>query len=195
MRSRRRDEIIDIATILFAKQGFRHTTLDAIARELKLGKTAIYHYFDGKEAVFAASVERVSKQMVEQIQSAIEGIEDPAIELETIIRTRFEVLERLTENFQIPTDVAEELGPLSQAARGSYFNAEEKLLAATISRGLEEGCFSTEDPLLEARLISAMIRGVEAMLTLGEHRNETEAHLRSLIRLITLGLRSHGPSV
>ncbi len=48
----RKQEIFNAALKLFAKKGFRATTLDEIAEKSEFGKGTIYNYFSSKEEIF-----------------------------------------------------------------------------------------------------------------------------------------------
>lgn len=54
----RPDEVLDAAQALFARQGFAHTTVEAVARAAGLSKAAVYLYFPSKKALLAGLVRR-----------------------------------------------------------------------------------------------------------------------------------------
>ena len=64
----RKTQIIEAAVKRFAKHGLGKTTLDEIARDLRIGKATIYHYFDSKEELFFRSVEWESEQYIGEIK-------------------------------------------------------------------------------------------------------------------------------
>lgn len=57
--SRSREAILEAAEGLFLHYGFRRTSLEEIAREAGLSRTAIYHHFRNKEAILLAIAERL----------------------------------------------------------------------------------------------------------------------------------------
>ena len=67
----RPDEVLDAALALFARQGFAHTTVEAVARAAGLSKAAVYLYFPSKKALLAGVVRRalapVADLVLEQI--------------------------------------------------------------------------------------------------------------------------------
>jgi TetR/AcrR family transcriptional regulator len=54
----RRDNAIIVASRLFRSKGYENVSMDEIAREAELGKTTLYTYFEDKEALFLAVVNR-----------------------------------------------------------------------------------------------------------------------------------------
>ena len=51
-----RKKIVITASQIFGRFGFRKTTMEEIARALKIGKSSIYYYFNSKEEIFEAVV-------------------------------------------------------------------------------------------------------------------------------------------
>ena len=49
------------------------TTLDEIARDLRIGKATIYHYFKSKEVLFYSSIEWEGEQFISEIKSIFEN--------------------------------------------------------------------------------------------------------------------------
>src|SRR5260370_1564211 len=56
----RREQILDAAMRAFAQKGFSRTTNKDIAREAGITPGLIYHYFENKEALFNAIVDKRS---------------------------------------------------------------------------------------------------------------------------------------
>ena len=69
----RRAAIIDAAVGIFAKKGYRDTTLDEIAITSEFGKGTIYNYFKSKEDIYSAIIDDVSANLFEIIQQADSG--------------------------------------------------------------------------------------------------------------------------
>jgi AcrR family transcriptional regulator len=59
----RRTEILDAAERLMATKGYEQMTVQDIVDQLQIAKGTVYHYFDSKEAVLGALVERMGEQM------------------------------------------------------------------------------------------------------------------------------------
>ncbi|MDR3665566.1 MAG: TetR/AcrR family transcriptional regulator [Ignavibacteriaceae bacterium] len=57
MEKERKQNILKTAEKRFSRHGFNKTTLNEIARDLRIGKTTIYHYFDTKEELFYKTIE------------------------------------------------------------------------------------------------------------------------------------------
>lgn len=53
------ERILDAATDLFFKLGYGATSIDAVARQVRISKRTFYHRFDDKAALFSAVMHRV----------------------------------------------------------------------------------------------------------------------------------------
>jgi AcrR family transcriptional regulator len=65
----RKEEIIRAAAKRFSRHGFNKTTLEEIARDVRIGKPTIYHYFASKDELFYSSIEFQSTQFIEDIKA------------------------------------------------------------------------------------------------------------------------------
>jgi AcrR family transcriptional regulator len=69
MAKERKQQIIRAAVKRFARHGLGKTTLDEIARDIRIGKATIYHYFESKDELFFASLKWEADQFIEDIKA------------------------------------------------------------------------------------------------------------------------------
>ena len=72
---RTRRSILDAAIVRFAREGYRATSLTAVARDAGLSPSAIYPYFPNKEALFVAAVDEDAAAEIEDGMAGV-GEED-----------------------------------------------------------------------------------------------------------------------
>jgi len=53
------DRILDAATLVFRRHGFRRSSIEQAAEAAGLSRQALYHHFSSKEALFRAVIERL----------------------------------------------------------------------------------------------------------------------------------------
>ncbi len=68
MENDRRTQIIKTAVKRFARHGLGKTTLTEIARDVRIGKATIYHYFSSKEELFYQTQEYDASLFIEDIK-------------------------------------------------------------------------------------------------------------------------------
>lgn len=69
MAKQRQEEIVRAAAKRFSRHGFGKTTLDEIARDVRIGKPTIYHYFKSKDELYYSSIDFQSSQFIEDIKA------------------------------------------------------------------------------------------------------------------------------
>lgn len=69
MSKERKEQIIRAAAKRFARHGLGKTTLDEIARDVRIGKATIYHYFRSKEDLFYDSLYWEASNFIEDIKA------------------------------------------------------------------------------------------------------------------------------
>ncbi len=69
MEKNRKLQIIQAAVKRFTKHGINKTTLDEIARDLRIGKATIYHYFQSKEELYYSTIELRTEEYLEEISN------------------------------------------------------------------------------------------------------------------------------
>lgn len=71
VRAARRERLLDAAETLFVAQGFRATSIEAIAEAAGMSKVTLYGYFRDKEAVFVAVAERIADALESAVHTAL----------------------------------------------------------------------------------------------------------------------------
>ncbi len=70
-RTRREERLLDVATRLLVRWGYRKTTIDDVAREAGVGKGTIYLHWKDKNDLFRAAILRAQRRCGEDIQQRI----------------------------------------------------------------------------------------------------------------------------
>lgn len=67
----RKEQILKTAQKRFAKHGLSKTTIEEIARDLRIGKATVYHYFSSKEDIFyevlSGEIDRYLEELTETL--------------------------------------------------------------------------------------------------------------------------------
>jgi AcrR family transcriptional regulator len=82
--AQRRDQLIEVATRVFAKSGYDAATTAAIARAAGVTEPILYRHFKNKEDLFVAIVRSVSESTLEHWRKLVEDIPDPAEKIRRI---------------------------------------------------------------------------------------------------------------
>lgn len=66
-----RDQLVEIATGMFAEHGYEGTSIEAVLRAAEVSRGALYHHFAGKEALFEAVFESVETDVGRRAMEAL----------------------------------------------------------------------------------------------------------------------------
>ena len=77
MHADTRQRLLDIAEQLFAERGFYGVSIAAIANEVGFTKQGLLHYFNSKEKLYGAILQRISDEFQEQQTEAEQASEEP----------------------------------------------------------------------------------------------------------------------
>ncbi|MDQ3915793.1 MAG: TetR/AcrR family transcriptional regulator [Actinomycetota bacterium] len=84
--TKRRVQVLEAASRLFAAQGYHGTTVGDICDSLGVGKGVFYWYFESKEALFSEILQESLLELRRAQERAIESVEDPVARIEQGIR-------------------------------------------------------------------------------------------------------------
>ena len=72
-----REQLIEVATRLFAERGYEDTSIEAVLAAAGVSRGALYHHFAGKDALFEAVYGSVDDRINAHLLAAISGVQDP----------------------------------------------------------------------------------------------------------------------
>ena len=75
----RRNQILEAAMAVFARQGFEQARMDDIAQEVGLSKGALYLYFKSKDAIISAILQFFFSAAMKKLQGFLESEETPSV--------------------------------------------------------------------------------------------------------------------
>ena len=100
-RDRSREEILEAARRVLVTKGIGAMTVDAVAKEAGLTKTAIYYYFPSKDALLFELMYGVLQGHAQAVHDAVEGARDGADALGILIRQSVEEFAPKLEDFRL----------------------------------------------------------------------------------------------
>lgn len=188
----RKDEIrasvIKAASKIFTRYGFRKTTMEEIAHATKKGKSSIYYYFNSKEDIFRAVVEKEAEELKKDLSDAIDKVGDPIEKLRTYVLFRMHKLNTLTNYYAALKHEYLDHLDFIESIRLEYDRNEIKILESILQAGIDKGKFNIEDPELAAVAIATAMKGLEIPLFIKKEHGKIEDRLDSLIRFLFYGL-------
>jgi TetR/AcrR family transcriptional regulator len=153
------DVILDAAERLFALQGFAGTTIKQIGKEAAVNPALLYYYYDSKETLYRAMLQRILGQLLARGGDAIDRAVTHADRVRAFVRAQAKLL---GEHPHFPQLLVRELvdhqaAHAEQAITGTAAAAFKRLCEA-IEAGQRDGAFRASlDPRFTAISIIAQV--------------------------------------
>jgi AcrR family transcriptional regulator len=181
-------KIIETARSIFSHYGFKKTTMEEIAQATRKGKSSIYYYFENKEDIFKAVVEKEAEEIKTELHKKIAEVEDPIERLKIYITVRMRKFNKLTNIYSaLKSDYLSHYEFIEEI-RKSYDLDEVKSVAGIIQDGIEKGIFAVEDPQLSAIAIVTAMKGLEVPIFVSKEHGNFEVRLNNLINFLFYGI-------
>jgi AcrR family transcriptional regulator len=186
-RDDRRPRILDAATEVFGKYGFRQSSMELVADAAGLSRQGLYAHFASKEALFAACIEALHVRALDAGAEAARAALDAGRDGVDVIAAQLDahtshILERLAGSAH-GAELLDESHRLCGAINAASREKHEKQLAATIQAERRAGRLPAGVPAPElARLLLHASRGIKAAVP----APSVESFRRDLGRMVRL---------
>ncbi|MGA7049805.1 MAG: TetR family transcriptional regulator KstR2 [Mycobacterium sp.] len=152
----RRDELLELASAMFAERGLRATTVRDIADGAGILSGSLYHHFSSKEEMVDELLRGFLDWLFARYTEIMDTEADPLERLKGLFMTSFEAIEHRHAQVVIYQDEAQRL---SSQPRFSYIEdmnrQQRKMWVELINQGIDEGYFL---PDLDVDLVYRFIR-------------------------------------
>ncbi|PKP46949.1 MAG: TetR family transcriptional regulator [Bacteroidetes bacterium HGW-Bacteroidetes-11] len=184
-----KNSIIAVARQIFSRFGFKKTTMDEIAIASRKGKSSIYYYFESKEDIFQAVVEKEASMLKRELQEAIKQVADPKEKLKVYVLVRMKTLKNLANYYDaIRSEYLSHLD-FVENIRKKYDEEEISIVEAILKEGAEKMEFNIENTRLAAIAIVTALKGLEIPMFWQNNADfDMEKRLDDLINILFYGL-------
>lgn len=76
-KAERKAQMLDVAEVVFAEQGYLATSMDEIAERVGVSKPMLYEYFGSKEGLLIGCIHRARTELRTKTENAIAGASEP----------------------------------------------------------------------------------------------------------------------
>jgi AcrR family transcriptional regulator len=164
----RRDAFLDVAQRLVQTKGYEAMSVQDVLDELEASKGAFYHYFDSKQALLEAVVERFAHDAIATLAPTLGDPHLPALrKLEGIFagiaRWKAERKELVFAIIEVWNSDGNAI--VREKLRRLTVNRLVPLLSPVIAQGIDEGAFTAESPEQTAMVLVSLMLGFQQQAT------------------------------
>lgn len=184
-----RHAIMEASRDLFARFGYKKTTMEDIAMALRKGKSSLYYYFKNKEEIFQAVIDLESEMLHSKLLEVVKSGNDAASKLKNYVTVRMETVRKL-ENYQrvIKEDLYGGYDFLLPNRQKSE-SMEEEFLQSILDEGVATGIFQIKNTKTGAVGIATALRGMEIPLFRGvENMDDFNSQLDNILSILFYGV-------
>ena len=187
----RKEEILEAASRVFEKFGLAKSTLDDIAKECGINKTALYYYFKNKEelfkTMFVKDIENIKEHIIQKVEEETGTIK----KIRIYMTLRLKSLDKMKKYFDIfQGDHA------SVSYRDFAHQEEEKTaqfeveyLSQLFAEGVKKGELEVENIRSLAFLIMGATYGLTHEFVCCENEIDSEKEVDNILEILLKGIQ------
>ena len=164
LRTVRQDAFLDVAERLVQTKGYEAMSVQDVLDELEASKGAFYHYFDSKQALLEAVVERFADAGMAGVRPILEDPNLPALrKLEMVFAeiARFKAEQKELVLAIIEVWKSDGNALVREKLRRLSTKLMVPLLSAVVRQGVEEGTLNVASPEETTRVLMALMQGFQ----------------------------------
>ncbi len=183
-----RKAIIEVASSIFSRYGYRKTSMDDIARAFGMGKSSLYYYFSSKENIFEAVVIHEADILKNSLFEVLGKSQDPRIKLKNYILVRMNSFRKLSNYYN--AIFSEDLSHFEfiEKIRESYDREEIQTIDRILREGARNKTFKVENTELASVAICTAMKGLEIPLFWKNRDQGMESRLNDILDMLFYGI-------
>ena len=153
----RKAQIMKVAADLFETRAYQETSMEAIAKEVGIGKASLYYYFSSKDDLLAQMHLGMIVLIIDAHQRRVDdGVLDPSVLLLAMMTDLVSLTETHPGHMRGVFEHFQELPETARAKIAEQRDRYRGTIIHVLDRGVAEGVFTVADPNLTAMAILGM---------------------------------------
>jgi Transcriptional regulator len=183
-----RQKVIISAGQIFSRYGFKKTTMDEIAKALKMGKSSIYYYFQSKEEIFEAVLLYEANILRNELTTTIKSVESPVEKMRNYVFVRMKAFEKLSNYYNAIFDKNLDHFDFVESIRAKYDREELAILRLILYHGARKKVFNVVNSEYTALAVQTTLKGLEVPLFWKKKEDNIELRLNAVLDVLFNGI-------
>ncbi|MCK5170470.1 MAG: TetR/AcrR family transcriptional regulator [Bacteroidales bacterium] len=184
-------KIVNIASTVFSKLGFKKATMKDIARAAGMGKSSIYYYFTSKEEIFEEVVKKEANALsLELEKKVINVIDNPKDKIRNYVFIRMKYLKEMVNFYEaLKNDFLGNLA-FTERIRKKYDKEEQQTIKNILEEGVNQGIFNITNTKIAAMALVTFLKGLETTMIIEQEidSNGLEKTLDDILQILFYGM-------
>ncbi len=169
-RRMRREDILQAAGKLFAENGYKNTSMNAIAKKADFSKRTLYQYFENKSDLFLSVALQIYESLLTHLENTKLKEDTGYSKIKELLFAYFDFYQKNEDKFRIIYDIGKVRKETDNPKLKKYFNIYKTFtdeLKGLIMEGQKDGSINKElDPDLTTESLLFIITGFFNQLTI-----------------------------
>ena len=181
--------LIEVARVLFSKNGKKEVTMNDIAEASKKGRRTLYTYFNNKEEIYKAVIDKELEHLLDQLKIVSAQDTEPDIKLTNHIIAHLDAIKFIvTRNGSLRGDFFHDIYEVERTRRKVDLK-EIELIKNILAEGIEKKVFKRMDPNLSSLILFHALKGLEVPYIRQNISAEFEKNKKSNLEFVFRGIK------
>ena len=181
--------LIEVARVLFSKNGKKEVTMNDIAEASKKGRRTLYTYFNNKEEIYKAVIDKELEHLLDQLRIVSAEDTEPDIKLTNHIIAHLDAIKFIvTRNGSLRGDFFHDIYEVERTRRKVDLK-EIELIKNILAEGIEKKVFKLMDPNLSSLILFHALKGLEVPYIRQNISAEFEKNKNSIVEFVFRGIK------
>lgn len=181
--------LIEVARVLFSKNGKKEVTMNDIAEASKKGRRTLYTYFNNKEEIYKAVIDKELEHLLDQLRIVSAQDTEPDIKLTNHIIAHLDAIKFIvTRNGSLRGDFFHDIYEVERTRRKVDLK-EIELIKNILAEGIEKKVFKRMDPNLSSLILFHALKGLEVPYIRQNISAEFEKNKNSIVEFVFRGIK------
>jgi AcrR family transcriptional regulator len=186
-----RDQILNAALSLFARQGFAHTSMNDIVHQSGVSKGGVYWHFKSKDALILAIFDAFFSGQEAILTNVLNSADSPAARLRRLVVLAGAELEAATASFPAPLEfyTLAAHNETLRARLAQFYTGYHEKLCLLLQEGIDAGGWSETTAVAPtAHVLISTIEGVILLWSLFPDQINLRHQMDTAVALLLAGL-------
>jgi AcrR family transcriptional regulator len=164
----RREAFVDAALRLTQSKGYEQMSIQDVLDAVDASRGAFYHYFDSKQALLEAMVDRIADGALAAVEPVVDDPDLAAIpKLESFFSgiAQFKTDRKALMLEFIKVWTSDDNAVMREKVRRTMIGRVATILARIIEQGMSEGVFAIDSPAETAKVLMMLLAGFQDTAT------------------------------
>ena len=157
-----RATVIDAACLLFAKRGYRGTSMKDIAETLSVSAPGLYNHVTSKQDILFAIMDKAMDRAIDALEAAVAGVDDVSEQLRRATESLVLDFLRYPAEVTVCNNEVHSLDPANRMAIVAKRDQYAARVRQIIAQGHRSGRFLTRTPDLATFAVLEMDNGAKS---------------------------------